>query len=305
MDAIDRRAHPQGASFSRWTAKDGWAIRCMDWPQPAEAKARGSILFAGGRGDFVEKYLEALGHWHRRGWHIATFDWRGQGDSRGTIVRGNIESMDFLVDDFDGIARDWIAQNPGPHVIIGHSMGGHLTARLLAECTPPVDAAVLSAPMLGINTDPLPDWLGPPVAAFLARFLPNLSTAPRIGRQSVLTSSVERFEDEGWWADRNPGFRLGPPGWRWVNAAFLSMARLTPNALAAIEVPVFIIGSDCDRLVSASAIRRAAGLIPKAELFMFPASAHEILREADPVRLEALRRIDDFLDRTVQHIGAP
>ena len=29
----------------------------MEWPQPKGRPVRGSLLFAGGRGDFVEKYL--------------------------------------------------------------------------------------------------------------------------------------------------------------------------------------------------------------------------------------------------------
>ena len=38
--------------------------------------------------------------------------------------------------------------------------------------------------------------------------------------------------------------------------------------------------------------------MPRAELLRFGAeAAHEILREADPVRDQALERIDEFLDR--------
>ena len=44
------------------------------------------------------------------------------------------------------------------------------------------------------------------------------------------------------------------------------------------------------------AIRRAVRLLPDARLLEFgPEAAHEILREADPVRDRALARIDSFL----------
>lgn len=294
---FDRRAHPRGASFSRWEAGDGWSIRRMDWLQADAAAARGSLIFANGRGDFVEKYLEALGHWHARGWNVVSFDWRGQGDSRGDVVGGNVPSLDPLVEDLSAIVDLWRAVMPGPHVLIGHSMGGHLTLRLLAERQPDVDAAVLSAPMLGINTAPLPGWLGPPVARIGSFLLRHVPTAPRIGRQAFLTSSVERFEDEAWWTEREPAYRLGPPSWGWVDAAYRSMARLTEARLEAVKTPVLLIGTDADRLVSAAAIRRTAAKLPHAELHMFGTAAHEILRESDPVRLETYRRIDDFLDR--------
>ena len=63
---------------------------------------------------------------------------------------------------------------------------------------------------------------------------------------------------------------------------------------------MFLVASTADRLVSFAAIERAARRMPRAELVRFgPEAAHEILREADPVRDKALRRIDDFLDRVV------
>ena len=55
----------------------------MDWRQPAGIRPRGRMLFAGGRSDFIEKYLESYAHWHRAGWDVTAFDWRGQGLSRG------------------------------------------------------------------------------------------------------------------------------------------------------------------------------------------------------------------------------
>jgi len=55
-------------------------------------------------------------------------------------------------------------------------------------------------------------------------------------------------------------------------------------------------GAERDRLVSASAIRWAAGLLPHSELVMYPDAAHEILREAEPLRSGVMARIDGFLD---------
>jgi hypothetical protein len=46
-----------------------------------------------------------------------------------------------------------------------------------------------------------------------------------------------------------------------------------------------------------SAIRDAARFIPGAELKMYLDAAHEILREADPIRADALATIDEFLGR--------
>lgn len=303
---FDRRKLPDGAVIGRWLAPDGWAYRRMDWRQPAGAVPRGSLLFAGGRGDFIEKYLEPCHHWHQGGWNVAAFDWRSQGGSRGNIKGGHLDSFEPLIDDMAALIEDWRSDTPGPHAAIAHSMGGHVLLRTLAERRPRLDAAVLSAPMVMINTAPLPYWAAWWTAS--ARCLFGMArqpawqartAAPPAGsaRQRVLTSCRERYEDELWWWEQEPGYNLGSPSWGWLEAAYRSSARLTPAALARIDVPVLLIGTERDRLVSASAIRRAAEQIPGAELEMYREARHEILREADPVRLAALARIDDFLDR--------
>jgi len=303
--SFDRRAIPGGAMLGSWAAPDGWPYRLLDWPQPARSKARGSLLFAGGRGDFIEKYLEAQAHWHDRGWNVTAFDWRGQGGSRGTTKGGHVDSFDLMIDDLAALIADWHARTPAPHVAIGHSMGGHLLLRTLAERKPALDAAVLVAPMVRINSGPLPYW----AAHWTANAMNVLGLAGHPAwetsrsaspagslRQSILTGCRDRYEDELWWWEKEPGYNLGAPSWGWLRAAYASSDRLTPERLGGIDLPVLLLGTARDRLVSPEAIREAAAAIPKAELVMIDEAAHEILREEDPVRLRAFAAIDAFLD---------
>lgn len=305
VEKLGRRALPAGADVALWTAADGLPIRLLDWPQPDEAQARGSLIFAGGRGDFLEKYLEPLLHWHARGWNVASFEWRGQGGSRGDIVGGHVESFDPLVADGAELIAGWRGRRPGPHVAVAHSMGGHLLLRVLAERRPGLDAAVLLAPMIGINSSPIPQWVAPRIASAmctrgLSRERPwkgnERPAPPGSSRQAFLTSCPERYSDELWWREREPGYNLGPPTWGWLRAAYRSIAMLTPERLRAVPTPLLILGAERDRLVSGRAIGRAARLLPDVRLHMYRDAAHEILRESDPVRHDALQRIDAFLD---------
>ena len=303
--AFDRRAIPASARLSTWSARDGWELRRLDHPQPAGVAPRGSLIFAGGRGDFIEKYLEPLAHWYARGWNVTSFDWRGQGGSRGSIVGGNFTDFNPLVGDCADLIQAWRAGTPGPHVAIGHSMGGHLLLRAIAERQTRLDAAVLVAPMLGINTG----RASPRLLRWTVRLIALLggrdrrswketspgTTTGRI-RRANLTSCEERYHDELWWKEREPGLHLGAPSWGWLDGAFRSTSNHTPEALRKVLTPILILATPRDRLVSPAAILRAAGLLPNAELAMFPQAAHEILRERDPIRLEALARVDAFLD---------
>lgn len=178
-------------------------------------------------------------------------------------------------------------------------------ARVLAERHPELDAAVLVAPMLSINSAPLPA-AGAELTASLMTAMgwgsqpawptPDQAPPPGSTRQAILTSCRERYEDELWWWEREPGYSLGAPSWGWLKAAYASCDKLSPEALAGVRTPVLLLGAERDRLVGADAIRRAAEHIPGAELVMLPEAAHEILRETDSIRLPALKRIDDFLD---------
>lgn len=277
----------------------------MDWRQPEGGPVRGSILFAGGRGDFIEKYLEPYRHWHDRGWNVTAFDWRGQGRSRGDIVGGHLPDFSILIDDLTVLMEDFRAANPGPYVAVGHSMGGHMLLRTLVEKQPALDAAVLIAPMILINSAPFPRSFAAPLASLFSRigwarrplWRPAPPAPPGSPRQSVLTSCPERYADELWWCGREPGFNLGAPSWGWIRAAYRSAAEFfTAEKLATVTTPLLVLATERDRLVSPAAIRRAVRHLADARLQMYPDAGHEILRESDPIRLDALARIDSFLD---------
>ena len=287
-------------------------MRRFDW-EPPEGKTCGSILFQAGRGDFIEKYLEALAYWRSRGWRITGFDWRGQGGSGRFLSDsrvGHLPGFDPLLDDLESFTSEWLAANPGPQVLIGHSMGGHLMLRLLAERKIRPDAAVLVAPMLGFNTGRIPAMLARAFAHVMSWIGQNERPAWRednrptgrgISRQANLTSSVERYEDESWWKASQPELAQEAPSWGWLAAAFDSMARLDrPGVLEGMTTPILMLGAAHDRLVSPAAIRKAAKRLPDARLIMSDDGAHELLREIDAVRLPLFAEIDRFLDERVQ-----
>lgn len=302
-----RRALPADATMSMFLLPDGWPMRVFDRPA---AGSRGSILWIGGRGDIIEKYLESIEEWHRAGWHVSAIDWRGQGGSGRLLADpliGHIPDFARWIDDLAAFWAEWTARTPGPHVIMGHSMGGHLVLRALLERQIAPDATVLSAPMLGFSGGPLPQsWAGR-FAALIAHFAPKTKAwkqgekpgAIDARRQFYLTHDADRYVDEMFWKTQDPALALGPASWAWVAAAYRSNALIgAAGALEALDSPVFIVGTDGDKLVCPAAIRAAAARLPKAELLMFDQTvAHEVLREVDGVRDEIMDRIAAFLDR--------
>ncbi len=299
-DRNPRRVIPEGMRFEHWSAEDGWRLRSFAWPHSAP---RGSLLFLGGRGDFIEKYLEALVHWHAQGWSLAGFDWRGQGGSGRLLADPLIchqPDFDPLLEDLDRFVGEWAATTPAPHVIVAHSMGAQLTLRLLARCPGAVDAAVLASPMIGIRVKGVPGR----ALGLLARAASAIGLAEhRVWSRDVgdiggrMTSCPERRADKAWWKAARPDIASGAPSWGWLRAACASIARLPLADLARIRVPVLMLVSRHDPIIDPHAARRAAARLPDAALVMLEGSGHELLREADARRLPVLARIDAMLDR--------
>lgn len=310
VPAFDRRAWPMGGRLDYWTAPDGWPIRRYR----LGSGARGRMLVVGGRGDMIEKYLEVIHHWAERGWAVTSFDWRGQGGSgrlTGDPLCGHIGDFGDWIGDLSALAAEWRAEGQGPSVMVGHSMGGHMLLRALVEGLEPPDAVVLTAPMLGLHSAPLPLWL----AHLVARAMVALGQGEKQAwtqkegserlnriRQKRLTHDPERYADELWWRDHSRDVALGPPSWNWVLQALESTrAMARADAVAGIRVPMLILATKADALVSTPAIRAMAARIPHARLHVYgKEAAHEILRELDPVRIDALRRIDAFLDEVAR-----
>jgi lysophospholipase len=280
-----------------------------------DAPPRGSILFMPGRGDFYEKHLEAFEHWRSRGWRVSAADWRwqaGSGRLGADPVTGHVEDFAHWIRDLEALWGDWARGRDGPLVLAGHSMGGHLALRAVAErgLIPAPAALVLIAPMLDAFPERVPLALRRLVASAHCRIgdprRPAWKWSERPGevpafRQRLLTHDAERYADELHWREARPELAMGPGSWGWVRAALASIAALRqPGLLESINLPVLILATRADRLVGPRAIAAAAARLPHAETHWFGAeAAHEILREVDPVRDPALERIDAFLERVV------
>jgi len=293
-----------------WSAPDGWPVRHVRLAPDAHVAARGALLFLNGRADHLEKYAETLEDWAARGWHVDSFDWRGQGGSgrfHEDSLLGHVDDFTLWLEDLQAFVREWKKREAGPHVIVGHSMGGHLLLRALGEKRFEVDAATLVAPMLGIYAGGLPHPIGGRIAraacamGYAGRSLwsPRMrDTAMNDAIRTTLTHSKVRFEQEMKVRRERPDLVMDAPSWGWLQAAYQSIALLSSTGFAeSIETPVLLLASKADRLVSFSAIERMAARLPNVWTHYYESAvAHEILREVDDVRDDALACIDRFFE---------
>jgi len=298
----DRAPVPAAATAEWFLGAKGARLRAAFFP--AGGGVRGSVVLSPGRTEPIEKYFEVAGELTARGFAVVAHDWRGQGLSQRLLperLKGHAEGSHDLLADYRALIDAFEARLPAPRLAVGHSMGGCLTALALAKGERRFAAAVLSAPMFGIQTKPLP----PPVTRALAAALSRLGFAGAIVPGASLAAPPEPFETNGLTHDparyaRNveqvtahADLALGPPTWGWLDFAFAAIEELRRGeGPPRVTIPVTVVAAGEDRLVDNEVLRRVTGRFPRGEYVEIAGAYHEILQETDALRAIFWREFD-------------
>ena len=149
---------PEGMRAGYFTTPDKVRIRYATFPK-TEGAAKGTVCLVQGRTEFIEKYFETIADFQKRGFAVATFDWRGQGGSDrliGNRTLGYVRHFDdYWVDLKTFHANILLPDCPSPFYLVGHSMGGLVSLLAATRDRMMFDRAFLSAPMVGLDHQPL------------------------------------------------------------------------------------------------------------------------------------------------------
>ena len=288
-------------------APNGIRLRAAHWPQGP----RGTVLLLNGRTEFIEKYLEPIAELQSRGFAVWTLDWRGQGLSSRLLpdpILHHVNHFDDYLNDLDLLLDQHIlpGPNPRPLILMAHSMGGNIAARMLAR-RPLFARAILCAPMINfLSGGPLPRQAARLIiqAACLipgnhARPGPGAARAVNLDRpfqDNKLTHCPTRYAADMDLLRANPALHVGGVTWGWLRAASASIAALHRPALPpTIGAPVLIAVAGQEQLVDNPAMRRFAQRLPKGETLEIDGARHELLREHDDHRIPFWAGVDRFL----------
>ena len=194
-------------------------------------------------------------------------------------------------------------------------MGGAIALLCLRRHPGLFDAAILSAPMLGIRTAGVPPSL---VRCFsgLARvaglgkcFVPGAGAwrPDRIPspERSRVSNDPERCRLQYAWFLEHAALRMDEPTWGWLHASLRLATRLARKEfLCGIDIPILLASAGLETFVSPQSHRRAAGMLPDCTLVELPASKHEPFLERDPIRNRWLEAIDRFITERVDRPSA-
>ncbi|WP_173012587.1 alpha/beta hydrolase [Niveispirillum sp. SYP-B3756] len=303
-----------GWQHEKRSLPDGAFLRLSRWRAPG-TETGVPLLLLTGRSECVEKYAEVAGDLAAQGFRVVAMDWRGQGGSARPLanpLKGHIDRFDTYLDDLEASLPHLLGDTgAGPVLALAHSMGGHLLLRYVAERAHPFTAVMVSAPMLGIRTSPLPAPLARLLAATMVAIGRGGDYAP--GQRdwyaadpafdgNPLTSDPVRFLVGHRCYVAQPDLALGGATWGWLDAAFRSMAHLRrPDILGQVRIPVLLLSGLADRIVRPNSHVQAARFLPNCRLRQYPTARHELLMESEAIRAEVMAEISDFARHMVAH----
>lgn len=296
---------PEGAIAGKVRTPDGVELRFARWDSTA---GKGTVCVFGGRGEFIEKYFETVSDLRRRGFAVATMDWRGQGHSSRQLPdprKGHVESFSQYEVDLATFMQQTVLPNcPRPHFALTHSMGGAVVLRAAHAGKRWFERAVLVAPMIDFPRALIARPLRLAVRALRgaglgACYVPGGNIDG--GRTSrfagnPLTSDPVRYARNAAIVAHDPTLGIGGPTVAWLAAAFDAIAACHAEGYPSqIEQPTLMLAAGADSIVSSAAIARFAAKLPSGSHRLIEGARHEILQEQDSCRAQLWAAFDAFV----------
>jgi alpha-beta hydrolase superfamily lysophospholipase len=261
---------------------DGLPLHLRQWAAPG--LARGTVLLCHGLGEHIGRYAQVAKHLNDAGWHAAGFDQRGHGASGG--ARGVLPGPDALLDDLGRVVDAVRAWKGGPLVLLGHSMGGALAARFVAESVRPqparwyreVTGLALSSPALALHMNVVQHGL----LALLGALAPRLTLGNGLKPEWL---SRDPAVVQAYTADPLVHRRVSPTLVRFM----LDAGSVVRDAAPRWQVPTLLLYAGDDHCVDPGGCDAFAAAAPVSVLRhrRYDGMAHEILNEPDRQRVLA------------------
>jgi alpha-beta hydrolase superfamily lysophospholipase len=264
--------------------RDGISQLQRRW-RPADG-AQAAVLMVHGIGEHSGRYDHVGRYLAGRGYDVVAFDCRGHGQSGGP--RGHVDSFAQHLDDVEDLVVER-RQIGVPVVLVGHSLGGLISASYLMSGRPLPDLLVLSAPALGAD---VPRWQRL-AARSLSRVAPSFFVANEIEAAKLSRDvEVQRAYVE------DPLLVSGATA-RFGQEIFIAMEQ-TSASIDRITIPTYVFHGADDRLVPPDRSRPLQAL-SNVTYRLWPGLRHECLNE--PEQIDVVAELVAWLDEQLAAMG--
>lgn len=268
---------------------------CFSRSWPPEHSPVAHLIIVHGYAEHSGRYEALARDLNDAGLHVHACDLRGHGQSPGR--RGQIKDFAALAADLSRFVER-IREKVGnrPLFILGHSMGGLLTAHYLAGESTGIRGAIFSSPLMAIPDHVSPLLLG--MSRILGMAAPGLPV-DRLDSKGIATAPevVEAY-------DTDPLVYHGPIRAR-TGAALAHAIQVLPALLPKITLPLLVFHGTADSIAPPSGsqlLMDHAGSTDKA-CFSVDGGFHELLN--DTGREEVIQKMLAWIECHGAASGSP
>lgn len=234
---------------------------------------RGVILLVHGAGEHSSRYRHFAEYFCGAGMVVAGLDHIGHGKSDGTY--GHMESFDDHLQTLELFRLRTREEFPDlPMILLGHSMGGLISACFLLQYQSHFAGCALSG--AAIKTDLEPGF----IQTWLIRLLSKL--APRLGVLQLDAAGVSRDPAVVKEYSEDPLVNHGKMSARFVSELFYAM-HLVQDQARQIELPLLVMHGEGDTMTAPSGSQFLYDNVGSQDktLKIYPALYHEIFNEPE------------------------
>ena len=250
-----------------------------------------AILIVHGFGEHSGRY-EVIARWlAQRGRRVYAYDQMGHGLSSG--ARGHVTRFEDYLDDLEFMVRR-VSRSPNEPfpILVGHSLGGLISATLACERAPSISRLVLSGPALALGGDVSRIRIA--AARLLRRVMPRFSMEAGLDPDALSRDpEVVRCYREDPWVHGRMSAALA--------VGMMERQETTSNSAGGILVPTLLMHGEADALCPVTGSRLffeglSAGVASRSEIRTYPGLRHEIFNE--PEQEEIFQHLFSWLKET-------
>jgi alpha-beta hydrolase superfamily lysophospholipase len=241
------------------------------WSEVETPKA--CIMLIHGLGEHCQRYDSFAEHLNQAGYAVYSMDLPNHGKSEG--LKGHVDSFDVFTNAASGLYQRIKSQNTNaPVYLLGHSMGGLISARYLIDHQDDFAGAILSGPAIESPQTP-PAW-----QVALMKFISLF--APRLGMLELDGSLVSRDPAVVKAYMDDPLINSNKMSAKLLVEFFKTMAEVNIGA-GEISLPILIMHGEADKLTAPSGSKWLHENVSSNDksLNIYPELFHEIFNEPE------------------------
>lgn len=267
----------------------------------------GTIVISHGFAESCEKYAEMIYYFVQSGYQVFICEHRGHGRSYRLVEEmwlTHIDLFDHYISDFHYFMTNYVLQNLNeqPLFLYAHSMGGAIGARYLEQYPALFNRAVLTAPMLEIDSGNIPMFAAKLYAGYQSlignKMKPLFIHKPfrenEPFEESVATS-LARYSYYLTKRTQHPYLQNSAATYQWMRESMRTIHQIVKrNNCRKVTIPVLLFQAEVDSLVKPGGQHRFISSVPHGRMSRIAGSKHEIYRSENAVLQPYLDEILEF-----------